>query len=296
LAHIMACTDRASRVGQNALNNLRSSPGARALQVLADPKRPDERFWAVENHLFMRSNLLGYGALRVNIVTPESLNKELAADLSRWQQLRSRAAQLPRSPEKQEIVRKLIHTAVRYRHKDDDDVMGYGHMMVEFCRIPVTKTSRPRKAANTNELMWHTIGELEAELMPLIDAAPTKPNRPSFENNPKVKSQGDIVSDVCTNRDDTCSVSSSLEPFDCNAAGLCVYCLEQDAEMVMRGCGHLVFCATCRKRVVGHTLRATGVRSLTITELNKTKVPCPICRKTSFMMRRHEFKKTVYKP
>merc|ERR1712014_513583 len=52
---------------------------------------------------------------------------------------------------------------------------------------------------------------------------------------------------------------SDAENDEDDEEGLCVVCLDARAEMVMRACGHLVFCTKCRRRIIA---LAKGVRNI----------------------------------
>lgn len=67
--------------------------------------------------------------------------------------------------------------------------------------------------------------------------------------------------------------------------GLCLACQAKDADIVSSACGHLTFCKACRRRAVHQALEAKECaksvkkrKDLSSRELERTVVPCPICR------------------
>merc|ERR1712154_42101 len=71
----------------------------------------------------------------------------------------------------------------------------------------------------------------------------------------------------------------------------CVCCLDAPATMVMSTCGHLVFCGSCRKRVVCLARRVLNAKELPRRALTKTGVKCPICRRCSFIVIKDNYDK-----
>lgn len=72
-------------------------------------------------------------------------------------------------------------------------------------------------------------------------------------------------------------------------SGQCAICLEREATVVASPCGHLVCCVACRRRIVHEARVISGAsadtagarRNLSTKQLERTKVPCPICRAES---------------
>jgi len=83
--------------------------------------------------------------------------------------------------------------------------------------------------------------------------------------------------------------------------GECVICLEEEALFVMKGCGHLVACMSCRLKLVheqrkkdGHPDRSKGRRKLTAKHLESCQTDCAICRTNGFFEHKDSFQGKVY--
>ncbi|CAE8586732.1 unnamed protein product, partial [Polarella glacialis] len=83
--------------------------------------------------------------------------------------------------------------------------------------------------------------------------------------------------------------------------GVCVSCIERPAIHVIRECGHMVYCATCRRKVVARQLKNAGGRAkakkpaeLNNKELERTAVKCPVCREEGFLIKREKFTGILY--
>lgn len=82
----------------------------------------------------------------------------------------------------------------------------------------------------------------------------------------------------------------------------CVCCLEAMATFVADGCGHLVSCADCRRRLVYKELRSRGasglppMRNLKGRWLQETEVECPVCRAQGVLLARRSFEGMIYLP
>ena len=70
-------------------------------------------------------------------------------------------------------------------------------------------------------------------------------------------------------------------------ASICVACMENEASFVC-SVGHLIVCRQCRRKLVLRTLQATqpewqhkSKRDLQGKQLDRTPVPCPMCRSTA---------------
>lgn len=76
---------------------------------------------------------------------------------------------------------------------------------------------------------------------------------------------------------------------------LCVCCLEESATMVMKGCGHLIYCAKCGRSFVALALGITvKSKALKQRQIENTRVPCPVCRQESCMAEKHMYTGTLY--
>jgi len=79
-------------------------------------------------------------------------------------------------------------------------------------------------------------------------------------------------------------------------ASLCVCCLDDRATMVMKGCGHLIYCVKCGRSFVALALGISAKsKALKQRQLEKTQVPCPVCRQVSCMAEKHLYTGTLYK-
>ena len=89
-----------------------------------------------------------------------------------------------------------------------------------------------------------------------------------------------------------------LEEHDCMRAegqsacatkrGVCVVCLEREATLLGRACGHMAWCRTCRRTAVHAALGKYGSkRNLSAKELDRTRLSCPICRVETCIVRRN---------
>ena len=73
--------------------------------------------------------------------------------------------------------------------------------------------------------------------------------------------------------------------------GICVACLEHKASFVSKGCGHLVFCGGCRRKVAKRALVGEFVakKEMTPAQLKRTVVPCPVCRSPAALVEISEY-------
>lgn len=85
------------------------------------------------------------------------------------------------------------------------------------------------------------------------------------------------------------------EDDDAEDDGLCVCCLDNAAAMVMKNCGHLVFCADCCCSAVAYEAGAATTKHVTAQQHAKTKISCPICRQVSVAVPKRGYRKVVYK-
>lgn len=82
----------------------------------------------------------------------------------------------------------------------------------------------------------------------------------------------------------------------------CICCLELPASCVASGCGHLVACANCRRRLVYKELRERAVfglprmRDLRGEMLLETTVRCPMCRAEGKLVDQHVYGGVVFTP
>merc|ERR1712194_778242 len=79
---------------------------------------------------------------------------------------------------------------------------------------------------------------------------------------------------------------------------LCVVCLDFRAEMVMRACGHLVFCTRCCRRMVALKKGINNVKQVSSQQYSKVGLPCPVCRQVSVSVRKGSpiLTGAIYKP
>ena len=91
------------------------------------------------------------------------------------------------------------------------------------------------------------------------------------------------------------------ETIDNRASGDCVTCMDLGAAVVATQCGHTVCCVRCRRKFVHQTLVQDGhcantsaaKKELSTKQLERIKVPCPICRSLSTLTIQHKFHGTV---
>lgn len=84
---------------------------------------------------------------------------------------------------------------------------------------------------------------------------------------------------------------------------MCIICLEKPATQVVQVCGHLVYCRACQRKAVGAVLDGVGsekiltrkkLQQLSNIHLDRTKIPCPVCRAESRCVRKDRFKGLVF--
>ena len=69
------------------------------------------------------------------------------------------------------------------------------------------------------------------------------------------------------------------------ARSVCVCCLDQDAVLVGKQCGHVAWCRSCRRKAVWqHLGKNVSRRDLSSKQLERTKIACPICRKMTTLV------------
>jgi len=68
----------------------------------------------------------------------------------------------------------------------------------------------------------------------------------------------------------------------------CVVCLSEQAVFVGKVCGHLAWCAACRRKAVHLSLGGQGSKAkhhLSSTQLDRVPVACPVCREEGCIVR-----------
>lgn len=104
--------------------------------------------------------------------------------------------------------------------------------------------------------------------------------------------------------DATSDCSTSAPPCATEAQeedGLCIACKERPAEVVGAACGHLVFCKACRRTVIHKALKDRNDgrevkkrKDLGTRELERTVVPCPLCRADGVLSQLVKFRGQVF--
>eukprot|EP00930_Biecheleria_cincta_P103462 TRINITY_DN95439_c0_g1_i1.p1 TRINITY_DN95439_c0_g1~~TRINITY_DN95439_c0_g1_i1.p1 ORF type:complete len:189 (-),score=27.15 TRINITY_DN95439_c0_g1_i1:26-592(-) len=89
------------------------------------------------------------------------------------------------------------------------------------------------------------------------------------------------------------SVAGSNEPVE---SSMCVACMEKEAVFVCKG-GHVILCRGCRRKMIHKQLKTIdatwkrkSARDLQARQLDRTAVPCPLCRQESrfILERKHQ--------
>lgn len=263
----------------------------RAMPVLADVLRPDERFWALHNYHAMRATLYGYAEVRVKVLDPELVNPTLALDLSRWQALRAKVAGSP-GKWRADLAKRLraIEPVFNYPEIQDDCLLN--KVELRFLGGGRSEPSKKVVAGKVNS-MGRSIDELEAEFGPRLDEA-RRAHAALMEKSKEKKLRRELALQEAGCQSPS-ALSLDIDEEGKEEEGLCVACLDASATLVMRGCGHLVFCGTCRRRVVGVAKRTSNLKALTPRQLETTGVACPICRKTSYPVRQQDYKSIIFK-
>eukprot|EP00440_Ansanella_granifera_P006258 gb/GFBE01006786.1/.p1 GENE.gb/GFBE01006786.1/~~gb/GFBE01006786.1/.p1 ORF type:complete len:401 (+),score=45.66 gb/GFBE01006786.1/:1-1203(+) len=82
----------------------------------------------------------------------------------------------------------------------------------------------------------------------------------------------------------------------------CICCLDRTASFVADGCGHLVACGDCRRRLVYKELRDCKVHGLPTMRqlpgelLRETSLNCPACRTSGILVERRSFTGRLFTP
>lgn len=74
----------------------------------------------------------------------------------------------------------------------------------------------------------------------------------------------------------------------------CVFCLEEPADCVFSGCGHLTYCQSCRLRVLEKAMGSEWRRTRNHNKRLRFHLACPLCRKVSQTFLESEFVGIVY--
>ena len=90
----------------------------------------------------------------------------------------------------------------------------------------------------------------------------------------------------------------------CTATSIpeCVCCMDRRACFIINGCGHLVACGDCRRRLVYKELVRRGtfglpsIRTLESLHLENTVIRCPVCRSDGFLLNQHSHGGNVFLP
>lgn len=107
-------------------------------------------------------------------------------------------------------------------------------------------------------------------------------------------------SDGVGSKGDASEVSEVIEKWSYQER-ICVACQESEAVFVGARCGHLAYCLKCRRGAVYRQLKESSAarglpekRQLQSRHLERTAVPCPICRKEGRLVRQEQFDGQVF--
>mmetsp|Transcript_32656 Transcript_32656/g.73294 ORF Transcript_32656/g.73294 Transcript_32656/m.73294 type:complete len:227 (-) Transcript_32656:277-957(-) len=142
--------------------------------------------------------------------------------------------------------------------------------------VPKTKTKRSKKKAQVPREVPE-VAEVEAEEKPEEPAAQTvEESPPETHVSPETMEAGSLE------QERQAETTAKFQEED----GLCLACQSREADNVSSACGHLTFCKACRRRAVHQALEAREPsgkavkkrKDLSTKELERTVVPCPVCR------------------
>eukprot|EP00747_Dinoflagellata_sp_TGD_P015301 gnl/TRDRNA2_/TRDRNA2_124194_c1_seq1.p2 gnl/TRDRNA2_/TRDRNA2_124194_c1~~gnl/TRDRNA2_/TRDRNA2_124194_c1_seq1.p2 ORF type:complete len:107 (+),score=4.96 gnl/TRDRNA2_/TRDRNA2_124194_c1_seq1:471-791(+) len=74
----------------------------------------------------------------------------------------------------------------------------------------------------------------------------------------------------------------------------CVFCLEEPADIVFSGCGHLAYCHSCRLKVLEKAMGVDWHKPTYQLKRLRLRVSCPLCRKVSQTIEQSRFSGFVY--
>eukprot|EP00930_Biecheleria_cincta_P037195 TRINITY_DN25511_c1_g1_i1.p1 TRINITY_DN25511_c1_g1~~TRINITY_DN25511_c1_g1_i1.p1 ORF type:complete len:492 (-),score=78.96 TRINITY_DN25511_c1_g1_i1:9-1454(-) len=85
-------------------------------------------------------------------------------------------------------------------------------------------------------------------------------------------------------------------------SGVCVSCLERPAKLVAKTCGHLVYCRPCQRQAIARQLEAQAraseakrrAHTLNNKEMDRTRLPCPICRSEGVLIIRESYTGKIF--
>lgn len=85
-------------------------------------------------------------------------------------------------------------------------------------------------------------------------------------------------------------------------SGVCVSCLERPAKLVAKTCGHLVYCRPCQRQAIARQLETQArvseakkrAHTLNNKEMDRTRLPCPICRSEGVLVVRENFTGKIF--
>jgi len=238
----------------------------------------DVRYWVLDNRGLLREEVQGLAYARVKVTPFGEVSPRLDDEIDRWRKLRTIVGQSG----DRNIANKLnaIKLGFMYSSSCDD---GHFERLQMSCTMSGMPSAR-RCALEPKRQKLFSVDQVEQSFKKMLVEAtqiPRARGRPkrcrdgSGKSVPKAN-----VEAVAEEAEATVDLMDDSE--------LCIICLNARPEMIMKVCGHLVFCLPCCRRYVGLKKGLQSKKETKTSMCESTGVSCPICRSVSCMARKHE--------
>jgi len=239
----------------------------------------DIKFWVLDNRGLISEQVQGLAYVRVKVKAYSELSPRLEDEVDRWRKLRTMVGQSG----DRNIANKLnaIKLGFMYPSGCDD---GHMERLQLSCAITGTPSTR-RCALEPKRQKLLSMDAVEQCFKKMLVEAVQIPrargrSKRCQDGNDKMvvpKAKAEAVAE---------EAEVSVDLMD--DSELCIICLNARPEMIMKVCGHLVFCLPCCRRYVGLKKGLQSKKETKTSMCESTGVSCPICRSVSCMARKHE--------
>mmetsp|Transcript_9159 Transcript_9159/g.15720 ORF Transcript_9159/g.15720 Transcript_9159/m.15720 type:complete len:449 (+) Transcript_9159:58-1404(+) len=238
----------------------------------------DVRYWVLDNRGLLREEVQGLAYARVKVTPFGEVSPRLDDEIDRWRKLRTIVGQSG----DRNIANKLnaIKLGFMYASRCDD---GHMERLRMTCAMMGTTSTR-RCAPEPKRQKLLSVDAVEQIFKKMLVEATAIPRAKGRMK----RCQDDNVKMVPEAKAEAVAEEAEAELDSMDDSELCIICLERRPEMIMKVCGHLVFCLPCCRRYVGLKKGLQSKKETKTSMCESTGVSCPICRSVSCMARKHE--------
>mmetsp|Transcript_129790 Transcript_129790/g.224237 ORF Transcript_129790/g.224237 Transcript_129790/m.224237 type:complete len:441 (+) Transcript_129790:88-1410(+) len=238
----------------------------------------DVRYWVLDNRGLLREEVQGLAYMQVKVKTFADVGPLVSDEIDRWRKLRTMVGQSG----DRNIANKLnaIKLGFMYASRCDDGHMERLRMTCAMMGTTSTRRCAP-EPKRQKLLSVDAVEQIFKKMLVEATAIPRAKGRMKRCQDDNVKMVPEAKAEAVA---EEAEVSVDLM----DDSELCIICLNARPEMIMKGCGHLVFCLPCCRRYVGLKKGLQSKKDTPTSMCESTGVSCPICRRFSCMVRKHE--------